>query len=498
MTHRNRIGTAVGFALLAAILSSCSLSDSSSNGADNGAQQPARWSKDTRTQLREAIANALTHGLKPELFSTGELPADDGAVRKIALRYAQALAHGYSDPVGVFKDYVDPKTTPEAYTVPRPSADLERGLDQALQQGNLGEWLNSLAPQTDEYRALSRAFLQYAKQAGQVSQQPIPVGKAIKPGASDARLPAIAAALRAGGYLPQPQQQQQQNNAPPTSYTPDLVAAVRQFQADSGMKPDGVLGKDTIAVLSTGPAARARQLAVALERLRWLERDPPKTRIDVNTAAAFLDYWRDGQHVDHRNVVVGEPGWETPQLGTPMFQLIANPIWRVPDSIMEDEINEKSPAWLAENGFEMRDGRMVQTPGPKNSLGLVKFDLANKDMIYLHDTPAKALFDEPERHRSHGCIRIQNALQFAQLLAQQDGVGDQFQKAMASGEETMVKLKTRIPVRLLYRTAFWDGSRLQFRPDVYGWDDDVAYAIGLVRGPKPPPPQHRRGEDVGP
>ena len=494
MTQRNWIGTAIGLALLSPTLPSCTQSSDSSNGnAAAGEEAAASWNKDARQQLQEAIANAPAHGLKPELFVKGELPEDDAAVSRIALRYAEALARGYSDPVKIAKNYVDPKTTPEAFTVPRSSVDFRSGLGQAVQQGKLGEWLNSLAPQSEEYQALSRAFLQYSKHATQAGQQPIPADKPIKPGARDARMPAIAASLSAGGYL-----SQQQNAAPATSYTPTLVAAVKQFQADSGMKADGVLGKDTLNALSSGPAARARQLAVAMERLRWLQRDPPGTRIDVNTAAAFLDYWRDGQHVDHRNVVVGEPAWETPQLGTPMFQLIANPIWRVPDSIMEDEISEKSPGWLAENGFEMRDDRMVQKPGPKNSLGLVKFDLENKDMIYLHDTPAKGLFTQDERHRSHGCIRVQNAVQFAQMLAQQNGIGDEFQDAMASGEETMVKLKTQIPVRLMYHTAFWDGSRIQFRSDLYGWDDDVAYAIGLVRGPKPQRPEHRRGEDVGP
>ena len=486
-------GSAIGLALLSLTLPSCFQGDSSNGNATAGAEATMSWNQEARTQLAAAIASAPSHGLKPDLFVKGELPKDDAGVSRIALRYAEALAHGYSDPAKMAQDYVDPKTTPEAYTVPRPKPDLRRGLGQAMQQGKLGEWLNSLAPRSEEYRALSRAFLQYTRQASAAGQQPIPQGKPIKPGARDPRMAAIATSLSASGYLTQ-----QQNVEPTGSYGPALVAAVKQFQADFGMKPDGVLGKDTLNALSAGPAGRARQLAVAMERLRWLEREPPRTRIDVNTAAAFLDYWRDGQHVDHRNVVVGEPGWETPQLGTPMFQLIANPIWRVPDSIMEDEISEKSPGWLAENGFEMRDGRMVQKPGPKNSLGLVKFDLENKDMIYLHDTPFKALFAQDQRHRSHGCIRVQNAVQFAQMLAQQNGIGDQFQEAMASGEETMVKLKTPIPVRLLYHTAFWDGSRIQFRPDLYGWDEDVAYAIGLIRGPKPQRPEHRRGEDVGP
>ena len=115
----------------------------------------------------------------------------------------------------------------------------------------------------------------------------------------------------------------------------------------------------------------------------------------------------------------------------------------------------------------------------------------------MHDTPAKALFAVPDRHRSHGCVRVENALQFAAMLTDQDGVLPQFDEALSSGDEKWVRLKTKIPVRLFYHTAFFDGGRVQFRPNVYGWDDDVAMALGLVRG-APRQPYQRQGEDVGP
>jgi murein L,D-transpeptidase YcbB/YkuD len=106
------------------------------------------------------------------------------------------------------------------------------------------------------------------------------------------------------------------------------------------------------------------------------------------------------------------------------------------------------------------------------------------------------LFSQPDRHRSHGCVRVQNAVAFANAIASEEGVQDQFQKAMATHKETFVKLPQPITVRLLYQTAFWDGSRIQFRPDVYGWDDNVAAALGLVRGIKWQPVQ--QSGDIGP
>jgi len=449
-------------------------------------QWKSAWEESSEQEFVRIIEGASAHGLKPSLFLQRErLPAEPNVREQLltgaALKYAAALANGY----------VDPKKTAEIYTISRPKVDVAAGLARAIDAGNLTEWFDSLAPRTDEYRALAKAF-QAAVQtvsAGQSGQ--IPEGRAISPGSGDPRLPAVAAALTATGYIGKLE-------APPSRYSPALADAVKALQVDNGLEADGVIGKDTLRVINFNPAGRARQLAVALERLRWLDRDPAATRIDVNTAAAFLEYWRDNRQVDRRRVVVGEPGWETPQLGSTLFQLVANPYWRVPDSIYEDELKAKSQAYYASQNMQMRDGRLVQLPGPKNALGSVKFDLKNKQAIYLHDTPAKALFAEEERHRSHGCIRVQDALDFARMVASQEGVLDKFEEGLASGEETYVKLKSEIPVRLLYHTAFLDGSRIQYRPDIYGWDDEVARGLGYERGPIRQKSAHRKGADVGP
>jgi len=352
-----------------------------------------------------------------------------------------------------------------------------------MKSGDLTSWFNSLPPQTDEYKALSQAHLKYLKLAASANFQPVPAGKPIKPPSRDDRVPALAAALAAMGYLEAPRPQANQQPSPAsTRFSAQLVAAVKQLQTDFGLKADGIVGGNTLAAINMGPAGLARECAIAMERLRWLERDPPQTRIDVNTAATFLDYWRDGQHLDRREVVAGEPDKQTPQIQAPIVNLVAYPKWRVPDSISANEVATKSQGWLRENNFTLDNGHWVQQSGPKNSLGIVKFDMDDKQQIYLHDTPAKALFGLPERHRSHGCVRIQDAVALATAIASEEGIDDKFQQAMSGEQEAYVKLKTPIPVRLLYHTAFWDGSRLQFRPDVYSWDDEIAAALGLVRG----------------
>jgi L,D-transpeptidase YcbB len=463
--------------------------------------QPA-WNAQTAEALIGAINGADRHALNKsdflgELERASEPAAREAALTLAALSYAEALARGRTDP-GRLQD---------VYEIPRPDFNAATALNQALQQGegDLTAWFNGLAPQDEEYRALSEAYVRTATRAGQARRAAIAEGRAIRPGSSDDRLPAIAEALRSDGYLPaapppEPQKgqtkQAQQPAAPSTRYTPELVEAVRRLQQDHGLEPTGMIAAGTLSALNGGAFDRARTLAVNLERRRWLARRPDATRIDVNTAGATLAYWRDNRVVDQRRVVVGQPGDETPPLASPMFRLVANPTWTVPDSIAEEEILPKGSGYMARNNMSMKDGRIVQESGPENSLGLVKFDMKNDHAIYLHDTPAKALFNETERHHSHGCVRVQDALGFAQLIATHEGVTDQWNRARATGEETFVNLPREIPVRLLYHTAFIDGGRVVLRPDPYGWDDEVARALGLAAGPSRAARSHV--QDVGP
>lgn len=493
MNRNQWIGTALGLALCSAALSACHVSEQSNNQNQNASASAeangVAWNSKTEQQLRDAIAGAPANGLKPELFLKGG--EKGAALTDAALKYASALANGYTDPTSLH----------EVYTIPHPKVDVRQGLNDAIQKGDVKAWLDTLVPQTDEYRALSQAHLHFLQLAAKGQFQPVPEGKPIKPGSHDPRLAQVVAAMQALGYLNAPQQAgtvQGQHSSASKSYSDGLVAAVKKLQGDYGFKQDGIIGGNTLDALNAGPAYRARELAVAMERLRWLPRNPPKTRIDVNTAASFLDYWRDGQHADHRKVVEGETDKPTPQLQAPIVRLVANPTWTVPKGIGATELANKSQSWLAENNFVMKDGLYVQQSGPKNSLGLVKFDMADKEAIYLHDTPAKALFGLDDRHRSHGCVRVENAVQFATALAQQEGVLDQFQKGMQSNNETFIKLPNPIPVRLLYQTAFWDGSNVQFRQDVYGWDDNVAKALGLEPGQPQKIEQPESSDEIAP
>ncbi|HZG07534.1 MAG TPA: L,D-transpeptidase family protein [Allosphingosinicella sp.] len=465
------------------------------------------WNDKLSQDLTAAIGDAPSHAINPESYlekakGGGSAAEREAGMTLAALDYAQALSTGMVDPKKIF----------EVYEVKAPEADVVGGLGQAVQGGDVRGWLAGLAPQDPEYKALQQAYAGYAKAAAGEQRQPVAPGASIKPGGRDPRVPGIVAALRANGYLADDAESQggaeqasgnasapaKQAAAPASDrYTPELAAAVKKVQDAYGIKPDGVIGNDTLEALNTGAKDRARILAVNMERRRWLERQPAQTRIDVNTAAAQLEYLRDGQPVDRRRVVVGQPEWETPPLSSPIVRLVANPPWNVPESIAEEEVRPKGAAYMAKENIVKKDGRLVQQPGPKSALGLVKFDMTNTHAIYLHDTPAKALFGTTDRHSSHGCVRVHDAIGFARLLADNQGQLDAFNKALATGKETSVSLPNQIPVRLLYHSAYVEGGKVIFRADPYGWDDKLAQAMGLP-GQIRPKVATRHRTDIGP
>ncbi len=453
--------------VLGLLLSACSVEIGSDQNATANAGEtaaPARWSDSTAGQLRKAIDARGIHALDHVDF--GAPPKDDAALTAQALRFAAALGRGATDPTKLY----------EVYTVPRPAPDIKAGLAAALRAGDLAAWLEGLAPQDANYRKLSVAYRKLQRQPDAPAAAIVTTGEAIEPGGTDPRIPSIARELVILEYL-------DAGLAQGDRYTPDMVAAVRRMQADYAMKPDGIIGSEALAILNMSDVDRSRAIAVAMERLRWLERTPPATRIDVNLAAARLTYWRDGKIVDSRKVIVGEPDTETPQLGSPIFRLVANPTWTVPRSIQKKEIAGKGAGYLRANNMVWEDGWIVQQPGPKNSLGLVKFDMQNDHAIYLHDTPAKPIFAMVQRQRSHGCVRVEDALGLAEMLATDAGLLDQWHAARATGKETFVKLPRQIPVRMLYQTVLFDDAGEPIvRNDPYGWDDRVGAALGFKAG----------------
>jgi murein L,D-transpeptidase YcbB/YkuD len=227
-------------------------------------------------------------------------------------------------------------------------------------------------------------------------------------------------------------------------------------------------------------AAFAATLRANLERLRWLPRDEPSTRIDVNIASMSLIYLVDGQPRLTMRTASGKPGDETPILTSKIDHIVLDPPWNVPKGIAEKELLPKGEDYLTAHGFETKDdGGLVQTPGPQSALGLVKFDFANPYAVYLHDTPSKAAFDRDGRAVSHGCVRLEHALDLANLLlANEPGwSADRVQEVIAGGQTTTITLSHPVAVRLLYLTAVPQGGTIVPATDIYGWDGPMLRAL---------------------
>ncbi len=443
------------------ILAGCQQSPSQNAAVPS---ESGSWSEANVKDLKKAIDRRAAHGLDHQSYAFDA--KDSATITKAALRYASALSQGAADPAKLYK----------VYSLPRPKVDLRAALSKAMADGNIADWFESLAPNTDNYRSLSKAYLALSQNEGNRPAAIPAVSKPIRPGMTDGRIPAIARALVASDYLDKTQ-------AGSDRYSDAMVKAVKRMQGDFGIDPDGEIGAQALEILNLSDMDKAKALAVAMERERWLEPSPPATRIDVNLATARLTYWRDGKVADVRKVVVGEPDTETPQLGSPIYRLVANPTWTVPRSIERKELAAKGAAYLRQNNMTRKDGWIVQQPGPKNSLGLVKFDMKNDHQIYLHDTPAKQLFAEVQRQRSHGCVRVEDALGFAEMLAKDAGIADQWNKARATGKESFVPLPHEIPVRLFYQTILFDDEgQPVYRADPYGWNDPVSVALGFKAG----------------
>jgi murein L,D-transpeptidase YcbB/YkuD len=219
-----------------------------------------------------------------------------------------------------------------------------------------------------------------------------------------------------------------------------------------------------------------RQIAVNLERLRWLPRNLPAERVWVNIADAQLALYRDDQPVFTTRVVVGQSSWQTPELQTSIESLLYNPPWNVPPSIAAVEILpklEKDPDYLSRHRMVMRpNGAIQQLPGTGTALGQLKFELPNRFDVYLHDTPLKHLFSRDNRRQSHGCVRVQNPRELAALLLQQPVAA--INQGIALGYTNRRMLPAPIAVFLVYQTAFVgaDGG-IEFRPDVYRRDEEI-------------------------
>ncbi|CAN1549850.1 YkuD_like domain containing protein [Flavobacteriaceae bacterium] len=265
-------------------------------------------------------------------------------------------------------------------------------------------------------------------------------------------------------------------------YDDALAAGIKKYQKRNGQRENQTINQKIITSLNVPIEDRIKTITVNMERCRWIDVDVAKARelIVVNIPSYQLTYFKEGKPVLTSNVVVGKDMNKTVIFSADMRYIVFSPYWNVPTSIIKKEIKPgmaKNKNYLAQHNMEWNNGTVRQKPGPKNSLGLVKFLFPNNNSIYLHDTPSKNLFNEEKRAFSHGCIRVAKPVELANEILKDDKnwTPEKIDAAMHKGKESWYTLKNKIPVYIGYFTAWVDDKgEIHFYDDVYQRDDRLA------------------------
>lgn len=390
---------------------------------------------------------------------------------------------------------VDPETIDREWFANRRSRDLVRLLEEALSEANIAATLDELLPSQTEYNRL-RGHLQKYRQIELSGGWPvIPGGSKMQLGDEGERVALLKQRLAREEYPVVGVE------SPEARFDEALDAAVRMFQERHGLDVDGVVGSATLRALNVSAGARARQIALNMERWRWLPQDLGQRHVIVNIAGYWLEVVENQETVLDMRVIVGRSYRRTPVFSDRISYLVFNPYWNVPPGIAAKDILpqvKQDPSYLARQNMTLFSGwgadarvvdpqtvdwsrvtatnfpyRIRQEPGPNNALGTVKFMFPNRFSVYLHDTPARELFARSVRTFSSGCIRVEKPVELAAYLLQdQSGWASEKIRSLSGGTtEQTVRLTRPVPVHLLYWTAWVDDEgQIEFRDDVYGRD----------------------------
>jgi len=477
----------------------------------------AKWRDPARvSQLVDALLDLVNDGLDPadyhfealdkyraELRRVTALPPDEQAGLEVLATDAMML--------GLYHLYlgkVDPEKLSSQWNFSSRPVDVERGfeaLTRALDSGQVRETFQRARPQHVWYQRGRERLKEYRALATAGGWPMIPEGQTLKPGMTDPRVATMRARLSVTkDYVPGPVAP----GTPPQEdfYDAELEAAVQRFQERHGLTADAAVGPATRAAMNVSVEDRIDQMRVNLERARWVLHEIKGELVVVNVAGFEVSYFRDDEPVWTSKVIVGRPYRETPIFKSQITYVVFNPTWTIPPTILVKDklpIIKRDPGYLKRNHIRVIDARgrevdpysvnwsqygagrmppyqLRQDPGDDNALGLVKIMFPNRHMVYLHDTPAKSLFDKDERTFSSGCIRVEKAFELAELVLNDPAKWTQQSMAevVASKKMQTVNLAKPVPVLLLYWTAQprADGQMI-FRNDVYGRDQATLAAL---------------------
>jgi len=366
--------------------------------------------------------------------------------------------------------------------------------------------LGPLISQNYGYGVLSRYFMQYLNILNSGGWPQVAGGPDLKEGDRSWRVAALRSRLAASKDLDEGHESDEDY------FDENLNNAVRRFQTRHGLEVDGIVGMATRKALNVPVEERIKQIKVNIERRRWLPKEFGARYILINIPDFKLIYVENEKTVLTMKVIVGRESRPTPILASEITSVELNPYWQIPvliarkdivPKIIEDpgylsdanirifnswekdasEINQKSINWLQIKP-ETFSFKLRQEPGPSNALGQIKFIFPNNFQVYLHDTPARGLFQKTNRSSSSGCIRIEKPLELAKYLFR-SGQGWSSEKIIAalnSGKTQILRLPESVPIYVLYWTAWVDDAdMLNFRKDIYGRDEPLFEAFKNCR-----------------
>lgn len=430
---------------------------------------PVQPTPDQAKSALAVLAEAPDEGLPPR--AADDLPTalaspDPSERAAAALRFqALVLAHardeyGLVTPLAIDRDWGMSAAPP----------DLTSAYQQALESGRVTEWLAAQRPADARYRelmGLRRVYAAFVSAGGWK-----PLGGQVRATHSGPPVAALRERLAAEGYDATPP-----TGAPTGRFDEGLAAAVSLFRQRHGLEPGADVDARTLAELNVRAEARLAQIDANLERWRWAPRGLPSRRIEINIAAAALRFTEPGAPDLVMRVIVGDPKHHTPLFSSRITGLVLNPPWVVPPSIAARELlptEKRHPGYLASNRFSWIDGNLVQAPGPRSALAFLKFDMDSPYGVYLHDTPARGLFNNPRRFYSHGCIRLAAPRDLALRLLP-DRTAASLAAEIDAGRTRRIAIPDGPPVFVFYWTVGrGEDGAAWFLPDVYGWDAKLA------------------------
>jgi len=390
---------------------------------------------------------------------------------------------------------IDPNRLSGYHDLPRKNVDLLAALGTLAQSSDVAAYLESRNPDSPQFRAL---VAELAKLRG-TQEPPIVIEGSIAPGDSG-QLGNVIAALQRSGSAALREKYRDVLASVPQIYDGALVEAMKAFQKESGLRPDGIIGPATIRAL-TGDEVQDKPatLRMAMERLRWLP--SLGTRYVFLNQPAFEVSYVNGADALTMRAIIGKPDAQTYFFTDRIKEVVYNPYWNVPRSIVINEMLPKlwrDPSWLDRQGYEVNNsrGRQVassavdwsavaanqvgvdvrQPPGGHNALGRLKIEFPNRHAIYMHDTNQKHLFAREQRALSHGCVRLQHPREMAAALLG-TSVAD-IERKIAGEDTRSEKVPGDIPVYLAYFTAWPDAQgNVRYYRDVYQRDVHLARAI---------------------